>query len=117
MLAVTPEDKRAAAWSFIKFMLSPERLAYFAKETGYAAFSASSQRAAGDGLNEPRFAVVRDALPHLRGDFSVTMSPAVRESFLEAAQKILIDLADVKTALDEANAKALQRIKAELATR
>ncbi|MBI5093113.1 MAG: ABC transporter substrate-binding protein [Candidatus Hydrogenedentes bacterium] len=115
MLAVTPENKRAAAWSFIRFLLAPQQLAFFAKESGYAAFTEASRKAAGDTLKEARFAVVHEALPHLKGDFSINMSPAVRESFSEAIQKILVDLADVNTALDAANAKAQQRIQNEIA--
>ena len=117
MLAVTPESKRPAAWAFMKYLLSPEQLAFFAEESGYAAFSQSAQKAAGAALDDARFAVVREAAPHLVGDFSMNMEPALREPFAEALQKILIDLTDVKATLDDANARAQRHITDNAAKR
>ena len=114
MLSTTPADKQAAAWEFMKFMLAPDSLAYYAERSGYAAFTGSAQEAAGELLNDERYATIHAALPGLRGDFSVNMSPAVRTAFDEAWQKIFVELADVQTALDEADAKAEENIQDEI---
>ncbi len=117
MLATCPESKRAAAWSFIRFMLAPEQIAYYAKQTGYAAYSGRAQAAAGATLAEPRYAVIHSALPNIRADFSVNMSPAIRNAFNEAYQKILVDGASVQETLDAADAKAESGIQRELGGR
>ncbi|MDZ4858694.1 MAG: ABC transporter substrate-binding protein [Candidatus Hydrogenedentes bacterium] len=114
MLSTCPEDRREAAWSFMRFMLAPEQIGYYAKQTGYAAYSASAQASAGDLLGDPRYAVIHSTLPFIRADFSVNMSPAVRTSFDEAFQKIMVEGADPQTALDAADAKAEAAIKREL---
>ena len=114
MLSTTPEEKREAAWTFMKFMLSPDSLAYYAERSGYAAFTASAQEAAGDLLQDARYATIHAALPGLRGDFSVNMSPAVRTAFDEAWQKAFVEMADVQTALDEADAKAEEGVQDEI---
>ena len=113
ILASTAEEQRSAAWDFVRYMLSPESIAYYARESGYLAFTEESRHAAGDLLDDPRYATIHDALPYLRGDFSVNMSPAVRTAFDEAFQRILIEGADVKTTLDAADAKAEREIREE----
>lgn len=115
MFATAPKMKRDAAWSFVRFMLAPEQIAYYATKSGYAAYSASAQKAMGDTLKDPRYAVIQSALPYIRADFSVNMSPALRTAFDEAFQKILFQGADVRRTLDEADTKAEQAVKAELA--
>jgi sn-glycerol 3-phosphate transport system substrate-binding protein len=114
MLSTTPPDRRDAAWLFMRFMLAPEQIAYYAKKSGYAAFSGAAQSAMGDAMKDPRFAVIHEALPHVRADFSVNMSPAIRAAFDEAFQKTMLQNADVQATLDEADAKAEKSIKAEL---
>ncbi|GMV95272.1 MAG: ABC transporter substrate-binding protein [Candidatus Hydrogenedentota bacterium] len=113
MLASTPDAQRANAWSFIRYMLSPESIAYYARESGYCAFTEVSQNAAGDLLDDPRYATIHEAVPYLRGDFSVNMSPAVRTAFDEAFQKILVEGADVQETLDAADAKAERDVQKE----
>jgi sn-glycerol 3-phosphate transport system substrate-binding protein len=114
MLANVAEEKRAAAWEFIKFMLSGESIAYYAQRSGYMAFHPGAQQAVGDLLKDERFAVMHEALPYLRGDFSVNMSPAVRTAFDEAWQRIFVELSDVQATLDEADVKAEEAIKEEI---
>lgn len=113
MLTVTPPERRDAAWEFIRFMLAPEQIAYYAKESGYAAFSTSAQVAMSGGASDPRFNVIHNALPHVRADFSVNMSPAIRNAFDEAFRRILLQDADVMRTLDDADAKAEAAIQAE----
>lgn len=114
MPAVAPENRRHAAWSFVRFMLAPEQLAYYARKSGYLAYTDAARNAMGDALNDSKFSVLYDALPHIRADFSVNMSPAIRGALDEAFQKILIDNADVRQTLEAADAKAEQAIAAEL---
>lgn len=114
MLTVTPDEKKDAAWTFMKYMLSPDSLAYYAERSGYTAFTGAAQKAAGDLLQDERYATIHAALPYLRGDFSVNMSPAVRTAFDEAWQKVFVEGADVQQALDEAQAKAEENIKDEI---
>lgn len=114
MMAITPEDKREAAWTFIKFMLNDESLAYLAERSGYAAFTEGARQSAGGFLSDERYAIMHEALPYLRGDFSMNTSPAVRTAFDEALQKILVDNADVQATLDEADAKAEAGLKEEI---
>ncbi len=106
MMALTPEDKRDAAWEFVKFMLNDESVALLAERSGYAAFHEGARQSAGSFLADERYATMHEALPYLRGDFSMNTSPAVRTAFDEALQKILLENADVQTTLDEADAKA-----------
>jgi len=115
MLSITPPERRDAAWAFMRFMLAPEQIAEYARQSGYAAFSKSAQAAMGETLNDARFKIIHDALPHVRADFSVNMSPAIRSAFDEAFQKILLQNADVQQTLDAADAKSEAAIKAELA--
>lgn len=114
MLATTPESKRDAAWAFIRYMLAPQQLAYYAKRTGYLAFTKEAQDNASDMLQDTRYRAIHDALPYIRGDFSVNMSPAVRNAFDTAFQKILIENAPVESTLRSADAQAEQDIKKEL---
>lgn len=114
MMSITPADKREAAWSFIKFMLNDESVALLAERSGYAAFHEGARKSAGGFLTDERYATMHEALPFLRGDFSMNTSPAVRTAFDEALQKILVDNADVQTTLDEADAKAEAGLKDEI---
>ena len=114
LASVTPEQSEAA-WAFVRHMVSPESIAYYARESGYVAFTDESRRSAGDLIQDPRFATIHDALPFLRADYSVNMSPAVRTAFDEAFQKILVQNADVQATLDAADARAEVAVKEELA--
>jgi sn-glycerol 3-phosphate transport system substrate-binding protein len=114
MFAAAPEEKRDAAWEFMKYMLSADSIAYYAKRSGYTAFFGRAQEAAADLLQDDRYKTIHAALPYLKGDFSVNMSPAVRTAFDEAIQKILIEMADPQTTLDEADAKAEEGVKEEI---
>ncbi len=114
ILANTSEAQRPAAWDFVRFMLSPESIAYYARESGYLAFTKESRDAAGDLLDDPRYAIIHAALPYLRGDFSVNMSPAVRTAFDEAFQQILVEDTDVQATLDTADAKAEREVREEV---
>jgi sn-glycerol 3-phosphate transport system substrate-binding protein len=114
MMAITPEDKRAAAWTFIKFLLEDESVALLAERSGYAAFHEGARQAAGSFLTDQSYATMHEALPFLRGDFSMNTSPAVRTAFDEALQKILLQNADVQVTLDEADAKAEEGLKNEV---
>lgn len=115
MMSITPAERRDAAWTFMRYMLAPERIAEYSSQSGYAAISESAQAKMGDKLNDPRFKVIHDALPYIRADFSVNMSPAIRAAFDEAFQRILLQNADVQQTLDAADAKAEAAIKTELA--
>ena len=117
MLARTPVARREAAWSFMRFLLAPEQIAYYAERSGYCAFTDSAQRAGETWLAEPDRTIIHSALPHLRGDFSVNMSPVVRNAFEEAFRRILIRGDDVTTALKEADQKAKRGIQRELVGR
>lgn len=111
MLASTPPERRDAAWKFIRFMLAPEQLAYYARESGYLAFTESSRKAAGDLLDDSRYAAIHAALEYVRADFSVNMSPGLRAAFDEAYQKILVQGADVQATLDAADARAESAVR------
>lgn len=115
MLSIMPAERRDAAWAFMRYMLAPEQIAEYSSQSGYAAFSKSAQTKMGEKLNDPRFNVIHDALPHIRADFSVNMSPAIRSAFDEAFQNILLQNAEVRQTLDAADVKAEAAIKAELA--
>lgn len=114
ILANTTPEQRETAWAFVRHMLSPESIAYYTRESGYVAFTEESRRAAGDLLQDPRFATIHEALPSLRADYSVNMSPAVRNAFDEAFQKILVQNADIQATLDAADARAEAAVKEEL---
>lgn len=113
MLARTPDTRRASTWVFMKYLLSPEQLAWYARESGYTAFTGRARAAAGDLLDDPRRAVIHNSLAYVRGDFSVNMSPAVRDAFDEAYRAIVVDLADVQSTLDAANAKAVAGVRSD----
>ena len=114
MLSLTPEENRGAAWAFIKFMLSPEQIAFYAERSGYTAFTGASRERAGAWIHEDGPATIHESLPYLKGDFSLNMSPALRNAFDEAFQKIMIDGADVQEALETADAKAEAALVDEL---
>jgi sn-glycerol 3-phosphate transport system substrate-binding protein len=63
MVAGLSKEKRDAAWRFIKYTQAPEQVAYFAKSTGYMAFTNKSKALLGDFLKEnPNFNVAYEAL-------------------------------------------------------
>lgn len=110
MLETSAYDRRRDAWRFMKHFLAPENMAYYAKRSGYAAFTPKS-RSLFDALNDdPNRAAIHNALPYLRADFSVNMSPAVRRAFDRAFQKILIEMADVQETLAAADAMAEREV-------
>lgn len=114
MLAAAPDTKRDAAWAFMRYMLEPKQIAYYAKRTGYLAFTTEAQENAKEMLQDSRYRIIHDALPYVRGDFSVNMSPAVRNAFDTAFHKIMLENADVESTLRAADAQAEQDIKKEL---
>lgn len=117
MLSVCPEDRRPAAWAFMKSLLSPEALADYAQRSGYLAFTDAARAAAADWLADPRVQELHRALPYIRGDFSVTAAPPVRTAFDEAFHAIVIKGVDAKQALDAANARAIEGMRRESADR
>ncbi|MFW6069520.1 MAG: ABC transporter substrate-binding protein [bacterium] len=114
MIASGDEAKRDAAWEFMKFMISPESLAYYAERSGYVAWTPEAQEAAGDLLEDERYATIHEAVPYLRGDFSANFSPAVRTNFDQAWQSIFVEGADPQEALDAADARAEEEIDEEI---
>ncbi len=109
MLSTTPPEKRAAAWQFIKFMLSPKSLAEYCKKTGYIAYYPEAQEEMGEMLQHPHYAAMYSAVPFVRWDFSLYRFPPARDGFEEAWQKIFFDLADIPSTLEAANQKAIQQ--------
>lgn len=109
MLSTTPPEKRAAAWQFIKFMISPKSLAEYCKKTGYIAYYPKAQKEMGEILQHPHYATMYSAVPYVRWDFSLYRFPPARDGFEEAWQKIFFDLADIPSTLEAANQKALQQ--------
>lgn len=100
-----PEEKRDAAWEFIRFMLQPENIAYNAQGSGYVAFSDSSIEVLGDYISDDPYAsIIYQSVPYLQGDFSVNASPAVRDGLKEAMQRIFIRLEDPTAVLNEMDA-------------
>ena len=110
MLSNTPPEKRAAAWQFIQYMLSPKSLADYCKKTSYIAYYPRAQKEMGDFLQKPHYSTMYEAVPFIRWDFSLYALPPVRDGFEEAWQKIFFDLADIQTTLDSANEKAIQEL-------
>jgi sn-glycerol 3-phosphate transport system substrate-binding protein len=106
MISTTPPEKRQAAWTFIKFMLSAQNLADYSRQTSYVAFYPSAQKHLGDLLKDERYATIYAALPDVRWDFTLYWAPPVRNAFERAWQKIFFDLADVQKTLKAANEKA-----------
>ena len=105
MLTLCPEENRESAWAFVRFMLSPESLAYYAKESGYAPFTKASRAAWPELADDPRRTRMLEALPHLKGDFSLNMAPALRNAFDQAFQEIMVQGAAPATALKRAIAR------------
>lgn len=105
MSANCPEEKRDAAWEFIRFMLQPENIAYNAQGSGYVAFSDSAIDILGDYItDDPYASIIYQSVQYLQGDFSVNASPAVRDGLKEAMQRIFIRLEDPTTVLNETDA-------------
>jgi ABC-type glycerol-3-phosphate transport system substrate-binding protein len=112
MLSRVPEAKREAAWAFMKHMLSPASIAFFAEQSGYVAFSEGARAEAADWLAGEDIAALHEALPHVRGDFSINMAPPVREAFDAAFLAIVMKDAPVAETLAEADARAEQAMAA-----
>ena len=108
ILASCPEHKRADAWRFVRYLLEAENLAWYATESGYAPFTASARAIAND--SHPEMADINGALAHIQGDFSLNMSPALRDAFDRAFMRIMLEGADVGETLRTANAEAARRI-------
>lgn len=106
MLTLCPEHLRPAAWEFIRFMVSPESLAYYAQRSGYAPFTGEAQAAWPELAQDAQRTRMLEALPHLRGDFSLSMAPRVRNAFDTAFQEIMVSGAEPESALREADAEA-----------
>lgn len=113
MLASCPPEKREAAWSFMHFLLGPVQIAYYAERSGYLAFSEAAWELAGDLHDDPSRVAMHEALAHVRADYSVTMSPAVRNAFDKAFQQIVVGRKDVLESLQRADAEAERDIEEE----
>lgn len=106
IMSVAADARRADAWTFMRYLLAPENLAFYAQESGYVAFTQASRDQLGAETATEPYATIYAALPHVRADFSINMSPAVRTAFDDAYRAILAGMADVRTTLAEADAKA-----------
>lgn len=106
MLVTCPPEKRQAAWAFMRHMLSPESLAYYAKTSGYAPFTRASQEAWPELAQDPQRMRMLEALPYLKADFSLTTSATLRNLFDNAFQQIMIDGADPAKTLRDADRNA-----------
>jgi len=107
-----------AAWSFVRFLLEDQQVADFAMQSGYLAYSEGARKLAAKTLAEDAaLRTIHEAAPHIRGDFSINGSPAVRGALDEAVQRILVRGEDPATVLREADAKAEAEVARERAGR
>jgi sn-glycerol 3-phosphate transport system substrate-binding protein len=106
MWARAPEAQRDAAWALMRYLLQPEQIAFYAKESGYAAFTGAAREAAEELLMDPRHATIHEAVPYLRGDFTLNMSPVLREAFDTAFQRIMYEDRNVAAVLRAADLQA-----------
>ncbi len=112
MLAICPQDRREAAWTFMRYLLAPKSLAFYARESGYAPFTREAQAAWPELAQDPARTRMLEALPYLKGDFSLNMAPALRNAFDRAFQQIMIEGKDPLTALQDADAQAEKAMRA-----
>ena len=106
MWARAPEEQRDEAWSFMRYLLQPEQIAFYAKGSGYTAFTDSARETAGDLLADPRHATIHEALPYLRGDFTINATPALRDALDGAFQQIMFEDRNVAAVLRAADRQA-----------
>lgn len=105
MFESVPEEKREAAWEFIKFMTDTEQTAYASKTTGYVPLRASAEET--DTLKElyAEFPQYKVALDQLR-DYSTgrPLNPNYVECSYEimaAMDAIMVNDADIATTLQQ----------------
>lgn len=111
MCASCPPERRDAAWGFMRYMLAPEQLGTFARESGYLAYSGAAAERSGVAQEEP-YATLHQAFQYVRGDFSMNAMPPVRDAFDRAFQRIMTDLdTPVAEALREADLHAEQALR------
>ena len=109
-----PPEKLDAAWSFVRFMLQPENIAYNADKSGYVAFSDSSIAILKDAIEtDPYASVIYQSVPYLVGDFSVNASPAVRDGYKAAMQRIFIKQEDASSVLQDMDSIVEKNLKEE----
>lgn len=104
MLATCPEERRLDAWQFMRFLLEAEQLADYALASGYAPFSGRARELAAEIA--PESAALHAGIDFVRGDFSLNMSPALRDAFDRAFRRVLLQGEDPATALAAANEAA-----------
>ncbi len=111
--ALAPKETNAAAWKFIKFMVSPESNAYFSKMTGYMPMTAGTVKAMEAFLNEhPEQKVSIDQMAYARGQSELNASGRGNSEIQKIYERILIGNEDPAVLLPEAQ-KLIQQIFVE----
>lgn len=117
-LAITANlsaDKQAAAWEFVKFLVSPESNAYFAGQTGYMPFRQEAIGMMTDMLeNEPDRQTAIDQLEFTRNQSELVAYRGEWRSIIDQAmERILISGEDPATVFPEAQRQVQATLEAE----
>ncbi len=108
IVAGLPREKRAAAWVFVKYTQEPEQVAFFAKSTGYLAFTNKARALMSDFLRDnPLFSVAYDALAG-GGRKSEPFADCARAQTLiwETLDDLAVGTKDVETTLKKLQKEA-----------
>jgi len=108
IVAGLPKEKRDAAWGFVKYTQEPEQVAFFAKSTGYLAFTNKAQALMSDFLKEnPLFRVAYEALAS-GGRKSEPFNDSARAQTLvfDTLDNLAVGTKDVETTLKQLQKEA-----------
>ncbi len=104
-----PAEQKQAAWTFVKWMLSPERTAEFSQKTGYIAVrkAAYNTPEMTQYLKDyPSAAVARDQLAYAAPIFATHENPRVHKAIMDGIQAALTGKATTPAALKAAQEEA-----------
>jgi sn-glycerol 3-phosphate transport system substrate-binding protein len=107
--AAVPEDKKQAAWEFIKWWTSPEQAANWSQNTGYFPVRQSSiDLLTGQGYygERPNFKTAIDQLQYAREAPSTPQFPAIAKEINKGMEETLVNNVPASDALRKAQERA-----------
>lgn len=112
ILNTVPKAQQQAAWTFLKWLTSPENAADFAKTTGYIPVTNSGVKLLEEYYKQvPQAKTAVDQLQYAQPRPQSPSYAEMQETVMKALQKAVLKEASVKDALDEAAALATKNLK------
>ncbi|MFC6553656.1 ABC transporter substrate-binding protein [Cohnella cellulosilytica] len=109
-----PQERQDAAWTFIRWLTEPERMAQFSIDTGYVAATKSSydtETMKKFTAEFPQFLTARDQLEYAASSFSVHNQGEITKVFMSELQAAIVSNADPAESLKKIQKAADEALK------